>query len=477
MAVTIRLGTVSKKRNSTYVPTAEQLPLELSVALKDGCSDYNPVFLLRLEANVFPYNYVQWDTWYYWIDDVVRMANQLFEVHCTQDVLATYKANILATTAFVAYSSVSGGTWLPDKRIPVKSDCVVSRATANLGIWRQDGTYILTVIGKTGACSYSVSLADLQRLISSVQDDMDDVYDTVIDIISNPPSGLTPEALATLQTSLMGNDFANAPSCIRSCIWIPFEPEGTYFQEYISLGNFETKVSGIVVNGHPRTGSVSVSIPWHYSDWRRAYCEDIYLYLPFVGMVGLSSDSLTSASSITIYYSYTVTDGQISYQVVSNGEIIGAYGGSCCAQYPIGINQRASSNEVFNTLLAGAGKTVSDLSHSAIPSVGTGIADAVITAIQTEQVMLSHHPSCVGGVGGGNGAGLPRDIVCYTVAHSTACEPAEMAAVMGVPTQKPISLASCTGYCQCVNAHVAAPASSDAINALDLFINSGFYIE
>ena len=472
--VTIRLGTVSKKRNSTYVPTVEQLPLELSVALKDGCSDYNPVFLLRLEANVFPYNYVQWDTWYYWIDDVVRMANQLFEVHCTQDVLATYKANILATTAFVAYSSVSGGTWLPDKRIPVKSDCIVSRSTANLGIWRQDGAYILTVIGKKGAVSYSVTLTDLRNLISSVQDDLNDVYDNVMDILED--SSISSDAVARLQTELLGNDFANAPSCIRSCIWIPFEPEGTYFQEYVSLGNFETNISGFVVNGEPRSGSVTVNIPWHYSDWRRAYCEDIYLYLPLVGMVSLSSDSLTNASSITIYYSYTVTDGKISYQVVSGGEIIGAYGGSCAADYPIGINQKAGANEVLNALMEGAGKTVSNLTLGSAPSVASGV-NAVITGIKTAEVALSHHPSCVGGVGGGAGSGLPRDIVCYTVAHSTACEPAEMATVMGVPTQKPISLASCTGYCQCVNAHVAVPASSDAINAIDFFINSGFYIE
>lgn len=477
MAFDIKLGIVSKKRNSTKIATEQEMTKTVSVVLKENCSDYNPVFLLNLPENVFPYNYVQWDNWYYFIDDVIRGRNNLFEVYCTQDVLATYKSYILQTTAFVAYSSVSGGAWLPDKRVPVKADCIVSRSTANLGIWRQDGAYILTVIGKNGACSYSVSLADLRRLISSVQDDMDDVYDTVIDIISDPPTGLTPEALATLQTSLMGNDFANAPSCIRSCIWIPFEPEGTYFQEYISLGNFETKVSGIVVNGEPRSGSVSVNIPWHYSDWRRAYCEDIYLFLPFVGMVGLSSDSLTNASSITIYYSYTVTDGQICYQVVSGGEIIGTYGGSCCSQYPIGINQRASSNDLFNTLLEGAGKTVSDLSHSAIPSVGTGVADAVITAIKTEQVMLSHHPSCVGGVGGGAGSGLPRDVVCYSVAHSTALEPSELAAVLGVPTQKVISLASCTGYCECINAHCAIPASSDAINAVDMFLNSGFFIE
>ena len=101
----------------------------------------------------------------------------------------------------------------------------------------------------------------------------------------------------------------------------------------------------------------------------------------------------------------------------------------------------------------------------------------MITGIKTAEVALSHHPSCVGGVGGGAGSGLPRDVVCYSVAHSTALEPSELAAVLGVPTQKVISLSSCTGYCECINAHCAIPASSDAINAVDMFLNSGFYIE
>lgn len=474
MAFDIELGIVTKKRTSTRIPSSDEMERTESVVLKENCSDYNPVFLLNLSENIFPYNYVKWDNWYYFIDDVIRGRNNIFEVHCTQDVLATYKSYILQTTAFVAYSSVSGGAWIPDKRVPVKADCIVSRSTANLGIWRQDGAYILTVIGKNGAVSYAVTLNDLRNLISSVQTDLNNVYDDVIDILED--TTISAEAVARLQTELLGNDFANAPSCIRSCIWIPFQPDGTYFQEYISLGNFETNISGFVVNGEPRSGSITVNIPWHYSDWRRAYCEDIYLYLPLVGMVSLSSDSLTNASSITIYYSYTVTDGKISYQVVSGGEIIGAYGGSCAADYPIGINQKAGANEVMNALMEGVGKTVSNLTLGSAPSVASGV-NAVITGIKTAEVALSHHPSCVGGVGGGAGSGLPRDVVCYSVAHSTALEPSDLAGVLGVPTQKVISLSSCTGYCECINAHCAIPASSDAINAVDMFLNSGFYIE
>lgn len=95
MAFDIELGIVTKKRNSTKIPTADEMIRTESVVLKENCSDYNPVFTLNLSENIFPYNYVKWDEWYYFIDDVIRGRNNIFEVHCTQDVLATYKSYIL----------------------------------------------------------------------------------------------------------------------------------------------------------------------------------------------------------------------------------------------------------------------------------------------------------------------------------------------------------------------------------------------
>ena len=48
---------------------------------------------------------------------------------------------------------------------------------------------------------------------------------------------------------------------------------------------------------------------------------------------------------------------------------------------------------------------------------------------------------------------------------------------MGLPTMKPISLSTLTGFCQCANAHVEAPAQASELDAIDRYLNSGFYIE
>lgn len=118
MAITINSTTFAKRHNSTAIPAS--FSHSYDVALKGACSYNRPVFLLAEPA--FLDNYIQWGNWYYFVDDVVVVRNNLLEVHCALDVLATYKADILASTQYVAYSNVSGGTWLPDNRIPVLSE-------------------------------------------------------------------------------------------------------------------------------------------------------------------------------------------------------------------------------------------------------------------------------------------------------------------------------------------------------------------
>lgn len=362
----------------------------------------------------------------------------------------------------------------------------VAASSTGLGIFNNvGGWYILSVIGDNGCVTYAVTLSQIQNLIDSLQqncieqagdlieslglDDIDDITDVVKALIQ----GL-------VHTDALGNRYENAVSCIRSCTFVPLVLSAGHTRQNIKLGSFDTEVSAQVIGGEPTTGSVSVSIPWQYSDWRRGTCEDVYLYLPLVGMIALSSNSLVNQSSLTINYSYTLTDGQIAFQIVSGGEIVGSYGGSCYANYAIGINQPTSLGNVGMTAVQGISKTVSSAVGAGMNVVGMAIeavAGSYITQYETLNAMYSTHPSAIGGIGGGAGFGLSHSVTCYTVAHPTVVEPAEMQATMGIPTMKPLQLSSCTGYCQCANAHVPINGHSDVMNAIDSMVNSGFYIE
>lgn len=492
---TIYFGSVSKRKNSTLQPT---LSSSYDCIIKQPCSIDNPTFVIQDSNFNMAFNYAKWDNTYYFIDSIVSVRNNIWEVSCVIDVLATYKTEILASTQYVCYSSVAGNTWLADTRIPVLKSTTVSKATASMGIFNTNGFYVLSVVGKTGCETFCVNKSTLTGLISEIQNWQDDGINNIVNNLPSAPSGslTTEDALDTLsgiliglqeastRTGFIGNAYSNAPACIRSCIWVPFNlSDFSGGSHSIWLGNYDTTKAGFELNGTPTTGSVSVNIPWHFSDWRRGYCEDVYLYLPLVGMVGLSSDSLTHASSITVKYSATGTDGTVCYQVISGNEIIGSYGGQCSANYPIGINQQASAGEVVTSVANGASKMVNAAINSSVSpisaaAVAGGVAiEGVKAGYETLNIANSTHLSCIGGIGGGAGVGLDLSITCYTVAHDTVVAPADMKDTMGLPTMKAMALSTLTGYCQCANAHVAAPAMGAELDAIDLYLNSGFYIE
>ena len=473
--------TLTKRKNSTLQPTGGT---SLDVNLKSGTSFISPTFLLNLGSTP-TYNYVSYEGRYYFITDIVSVRNDLWEIQCDVDVLATYKSAILASTQFVSYSSVSGGSWLADTRIPVLKSTVAAKNTANTGILSNIGCYILSAVGKDRCNTFMIyNEGTLGSLMNSIQRWDDQDVNDLMDYLDFTDVEHALESVGTVisRTSLMGNAYQAAPSCIRSCIWVPFDyalAPSSGDQE-IWLGMFATGVRGYLISGKPVTGSATVSIPWHFSDWRRGYCEQIYLYLPLVGLVSLSADSLTQVSSITVNWSVTYSDGTIAYEVKAGNEIIGAYGAQCSSNYPIGIAQQASAGQVLNTAISGVERTVCEAVDSGLNVAGMaleGAAGLLKTTWDIGNAALTSNPTCVGGIGGGAGSGLDLTITCYSVAHNTVVNPSDMAATMGVPTQKPILLSTCSGFCQCVNAHVAISGSATEMDMIDAYINSGFYIE
>lgn len=496
---TVSFGSFSKRRNSTKRPVS--LSDQRTVKLKEATSVDAPTFILT--GNNFDHNYAKWDDRYYFIVDIRSIHNNMIEVDCVLDPLATYKADILASTQYVAYSSVLGDQWLADTRLPVLKSVNTSKSTAAIStLFNASGFYVLTVVGKDGCNTFAVDLATLEKLLDKINDWSDDLIDDILAgnypwsqgqsavtyDFSSPEAATESFAKMNMLTGFAGNAYESAPSCIRSCIWVPFF--ATPFVDTgkdLYLGQFNADINPrpFVIKGEPVSGSISINIPWHFSDWRRSYCEDVYLYLPLVGMVSLSADNLAQSSSLTIKYSATATDGCVCYQVVSGNQIIGSYGGQCSANYPIGISQQASAGAIAQTAFEGLHKTVNAgfSAASSLNPVGivAGAADAGMTAIEagynTMNVAMSRNNSCIGGVGGGAGAGLDLNVTCYTVAHDTIISPSDMQQTMGLPTMKPLQLSSCTGYCQCINAHVEAPAMAAELDAIDSMLNSGFYIE
>ena len=534
MAISVGFSTESKRENST-----KQLNMSVThdCVFKNGCSALKPTLLLEIDTDTFPvYTAFKIENRYYRVTDIRSVRNNLFEIDGIVDVLATYKSNILGSAQYVSYSSHNSNTWLPDTRIPLVNATKTDRRTASLSsLFNTVGFYVLTAVGKDGCVAYAMDKSTLDALldaISSWQNDgvdnatallqthrgidvncqdfsvqsndfiglgnaitstlkgcLDAVNATVANCqlqLSNSVSGM---GAAAVETGFIGNAYSLAPECIRSCIWVPFfASQFADTGKDLYLGNFPCKSNGSIIRpftlkGAPVTGQVTVDIPWHYTDWRRAVCEDVYLYLPMVGMVQLSSTSLTNVSSLTIKYSATATDGVVCYEIKADSNVIGTYSGQCSANYPIGINQQASAGEIAQSIIGGVNKVASAAvqSHlsplSAGAAVGLGLFNSVAAGYETGNVMNSTHLTTVGGIGGGAGSGLDLNVQCYTVCHETVMTPADMKDTMGLPTMMPYQLANLTGYCECANAHVDVAATQTESIAIDTYLNTGFFIE
>ena len=489
MAHTIYAGNVSKRKNSTLQPT---LSASFDVLLKTPTSLHTPTFTIN--AGSFNYNYLKWGDRYYFVTDVVSRNNNLWEVTAVVDVLATYKADILASTQYVSYSANGNDIWLPDNRIATDENIIVTKNAATVPLFSLIGCYILTVISKNGCESFNVTSGTLMSICADLAQWVDNIRELIEQIQNMDTSGTDPfqainhlgellhaVALAMVKTGFMGNSREDALNCIRSCVWLPFDSSiVSGASDSIYLGKYPTNKSGLLVTNIPKTNSVSVAIPWHFSDYRRATNEDLYLYLPFIGNVSLSSSSLTGATALTVNYSYCI-DGSLTYEVKAGNQVIGTYGGNVAGTMPIGTAQTEGLGKIFTTSLSHMQKAMSAGISAASGNIGAAAdLSALGKAASSYDIIntgMTTHAGAIGGVTCGAGAGLDKDVICYSVAHPTNIEPSTMAATMGRPYQKPATLGNLTGYCQCANAHVAAAAEAQELDAIDTYLNSGFYIE
>ena len=484
MSHTIYCGKIAKRRNSTLQPT---LTDSYDVLLKSPTSLHTPTF--TISAGSFDYNYLKWGDRYYFVTDVVSKNNSLWEVSAVCDVLATFKSDILNTTAFVLYDSVSNSE-LPDNRLPIKTTKSVQTATATCPFVPDGGCYILSLTGAhdtTGV--YKVSESQLAALIDDLQDVTDNIFD--FNGITPPTPPTKPSGTPSIEnwleyigdvaefigdylryaidcavrpiSQLFGS--GNIPENIRECRFIPFNIGTTGGANTIYLGTFVTQQAfgKLVTETVHRT--TSVNIPWQANDYRRRspYTE-IYLYLPYIGMTKLSSENLIGQSTIDVAYTIAVRDGSLICTVSSGGEILGQYSGNVSASVPVGMSN-ISLGRAAQALVATAASVATD-----------SLAAFGMASIQYANAVTPNY-SCIGGLDGIAGTGANQNITCYTVFHDTIDAPNQNLAVIGSPTMHSKALATLTGYCQCVDAHVSAAAELPELEEIDNYLNTGFFIE
>ena len=463
---------VSKRKNSTLVPTNG---LKAELVLKSGTSLLDPVLLLHVSHKP-DISEVWFEGRYYFVNDVVSVRNDLWELHCKVDVLATYKANILATPSFVLYDSAANSEII-DTRLSMKTTTTLSIASSSTGSFFEDTCVLLGIVGKPHTGVFAVSVATARSLLSAINTSWLDNPDMLeipdISDFSNwdDAAGAFMHNLTVGIRQLIAT--GKAGDCIKSAVIVPVGVNKfSGSTETIWLGDYNTGVSGLLLDSSQRAVETqSVSIPWQFTDWRRnSPYTTVFLNIPYVGVIGLPTSQIMYESSLNLTL-FVSSNGNVTYNIYggTSHRLISRCGANCGSSFMIGssnINPLGSSMATGSVAAAGIG--------AALATTGAGLVAAGTAAIAGTISAITADPICVGSTGGGIFSDGPV-IQCATLCRDTVVDPASVSAVMGTPTMATKKPAA--GYVETRCFSVSGAMTDRERTEINSLMDGGVYME
>lgn len=439
----------SKKENSTKRPSGSAHIVD--VTLKRETSMTNPVFIMTIDNHVYNYLWVpEWHR-YYFINDIVYGNTNLCELHCTHDVLATYKDDIENYVGFV--DRTSHPTWyntdISDSAISVE-DVVEFMDSANTSCGIASGLlYIVRIIGRgttNGIGTFVMNRARMQELFSSLWGDVDtgsvtgDIIDFLQLYISNPSQYIV--------------------GCYASPIGATTYAKNTTFEK-VYLGGHETDLeldrinNGQVIIEQNLKLNKPTSL---YTDFRKtdSSFSQYNIYIPTIGTFQLSPDIMDS--NLTMDISADLITGDLFFKLKSNGHQVATYNSNCYSSMSIG-NINNASGVVAGTIQAGV---------SLLTANPVGL-------IQGAQSAFSPTPSVIGSQGGTGCVSLANEIVITCLQKRSAEFPTM---VYGKPCCKNMALSQLSGhYIKCANSSIDIAGTEPDKNEVNRMLDGGFYLE
>ena len=466
------LWAYEKKKNSTARPLITAGTQFTNVQLKEETSVINPVLLFNPNSTGMPnpftpsyFNYCLITSFskYYFISDW-QYLNGIWACYLTEDVLATYKTGIGATTAYVERSASNYNGYIVDGLYPVKKDVSLTKvnvATSWYNVAPSGGTYVIGVIstGGIGAIRYyALNQTQLNSLIQFLFSN--NIFNA---------SNIT-EVGEGLYKSLF-----NPFQYIVSCIWFPFSSASfgsTTTNMYV--GYWDTGVQGIAMTATAQKTYVTATIPSHPQISRGNYLNyapytRINLYLaPFgsfaidptylrIGSYMYSAvlvDHITGQATIRIAFSPSSSNLD-EYNVCM--EKSGMMGipiqlAQVMSDYSSGINTVAgalTTGSIVGAVVGAIGATIQTGLASQFPQVSTSGANGSFIETITAPVMMVEHYKLV-----------DEDLADF-----------------GRPLMSSVQINTLSGYVKCVEAHYSGACMDYEKDVINNYMVSGFYYE
>ena len=252
--INIYLFNYSKKDNSTARP-ATSAGTKYKCAVKTGSSIISPVVEISVET-LPSYNYAyigNFSRWYFVTNITYERGLWVLSLAC--DVLASYKDEIGATSAYVTRSSYSWDGDLIDRMYPVKAGYTISNinldSEQSTPINWTTGTFAVNVINArstSGYVTYLFTATRFSEFLAALSTDLTDSSVSVWDSITESIKITSYDPLRY----------------IGSVIWFPESmPAGTAITS-MKLGNYEvTGISGMIPTKQTSSKAYRITLPKH----------------------------------------------------------------------------------------------------------------------------------------------------------------------------------------------------------------------
>lgn len=514
---TVSIGTMDKRINSTKQTFSSAFSADCK--LKEPCSMEGPVFIVQgLSKGTF-YNYAQFEGRYFWVDDIVYQTNNIQEVHCHLDVLATYKDDIKNTFAYVQYADKSHwNKWIDDLRVqPEKEDTSLSTSeTKNVFNGDETGCIIMSYYDMSSQHGITHAAITVQSFMHILAD-----LEAIL-------SGLTIEKIAAKIGGI-----GSWADMIIDCRWVPFSVEsvaGSSGVISVTLGTIDANAVGAYISPIVRQNQqYNWQLDWSFANdhpyLKHSRWTSYQLATPF-GYCEIPIDCIVNQSNLYLQTSVVKTtgdmtitlwetgygsgqllaafSGNISYNMMgelNHGDnLMGAFGkteawaakigiGAATLGMSMGAGQLAVSQaqQTYNIakttgdtgLRIGASQSLasaqSSLNRSTFSS-GVELAQCIpsTTTVGAPSGTVGGSLSTIWLTGEFAKARLTRKVFVPNdkAGYQNFCD------MYGYPCNQYMSLSTINGYCKCSGALVEANgASAASLASLNSMLNAGIYIE
>ena len=467
----IYLYKFNKRPNST----AQPLPTSgkaFTVQVKDECSFITPVLRFtpdNLVTGVFSpsaYNYAQIAYWqrFYYITDW-QYINGAWEATLSVDVLASFKAEIGNTSAYVVRAAGASDGSIIDTNYPAKTNFDIRKinvATTWYNVAPSGGTYILGCInynngGKVGAISYyALNTTQLAALLNYLF--TDSIFYT--SNISEIGAGLFKS---------MFNPF----QYIVSCIWFPFASSSFgSASDNVKVGYWDTGVSATVVSALAQKTYVTATIPDHPQLSRGSYLNyapysRLTLYVPPFGSIPIDTNyrALGNYLYCAVFIDHITGQATIRVSICQDSSHLDEYNVVTERSSMIGVPIQLAQlmPDYVQTLQSG----ISAVGNAASFNI-TGALSDVVSAVQSQMPKVTTL--------GSNGSYI--EVLQYPVLTVEFLQLVnEDNTEFGRPLCQVKTISTLSGYIRCGEDDHAFSSTKMETDEINRFLKSGFFYE